>query len=30
VPVPVVPGQLGISGKLLEPDARDFLAIVAN
>ena len=29
-PVPVVPGQLGISGKLLEPASRDFLAIVAN
>ncbi len=28
--VPVVPGQLGIAGKLLEPDSRDFLAIVAN
>jgi hypothetical protein len=29
-PVPVVPGQLGIAGKLLEPYSRDFLAIVAN
>ncbi len=29
-PVPVVPGQLGIPGKLLEPYSRDFLAIVAN
>ena len=29
-PVPVVPGQLGISGELLEPYSRDFLAIVAN
>jgi hypothetical protein len=29
-PVPVVPGQLGIGGKLLEPDSRDFLAFVAN
>ncbi len=29
-PVPVVPGQHGIAGELLEPDARDFLAIVAN
>jgi hypothetical protein len=29
-PVPVVPGQLGIAGKLLEPDSRDFLAFVAN
>jgi hypothetical protein len=29
-PMPVVPGQLGISGKLLEPYSRDFLAIVAN
>ncbi|HMD56569.1 MAG TPA: hypothetical protein VKG82_03765 [Solirubrobacteraceae bacterium] len=28
--VPVVPGQLGIAGKLLEPYSRDFLAIVAN
>jgi hypothetical protein len=30
VPEPVVPGQLGISGQLLAPDSRDFLAIVAN
>jgi len=29
-PVPVVPGQLGIAGKLLKPYSRDFLAIVAN
>ena len=29
-PVPVVPGQLGIAGKLLEPYSRDFLALVAN
>jgi hypothetical protein len=29
-PVPVVPGQHGIEGELLEPDNRDFLAIVAN
>ena len=29
-PVPVVPGQLGIAGKLLEPYSRDFLAFVAN
>ena len=29
-PVPIVPGQLGIAGKLLEPDSRDFLAFVAN
>jgi hypothetical protein len=28
--VPVVPGQLGIGGELLEPYSRDFLAIVAN
>ncbi len=27
---PVVPGQLGIAGKLLEPYSRDFLAFVAN
>ena len=27
---PVVPGQLGIAGKLLEPSSRDFLAIVGN
>ena len=27
---PVVPGQLGIYGQLLAPDARDFLAVVAN
>ncbi len=30
VPVPVVPGQLGIAGHLLEPYSRDFLAFVAN
>ena len=29
-PIPVVPGQLGIGGKLLEPYSRDFLAFVAN
>ncbi|MGA2452485.1 MAG: hypothetical protein ABSG93_03110 [Solirubrobacteraceae bacterium] len=29
-PTPVVPGQLGIAGELLEPDTRDFLTIVAN
>jgi hypothetical protein len=29
-PVPLVPGQLGITGKLLEPDSRDFLAFVAK
>ncbi len=29
-PVPVVPGQLGIAGELLEPYSRDFLTIVAN
>ena len=29
-PIPVIPGQLGIAGKLLEPDSRDFLAFVAN
>jgi len=29
-PVPLVPGQLGIAGKLLEPYSRDFLAFVAN
>jgi len=29
-PVPVVPGQVGIAGELLEPYSRDFLAIVAN
>lgn len=28
--VPVVPGQRGIAGKLLEPYSRDFLAFVAN
>ena len=27
--VPVVPGQLGIAGELLEPYSRDFLTIVA-
>jgi hypothetical protein len=30
LPVPLVPGQIGIAGKLLEPDSRDFLAFVAN
>ena len=30
VPVPVVPGQRGIAGQLLEPYSRDFLAVVAN
>lgn len=29
-PVPVVPGQHGIAGELLEADARDFFTIVAN
>jgi hypothetical protein len=29
-PVPIVPGQIGIAGKLLEPYSRDFLAFVAN
>ena len=29
-PTPVVPGQVGIAGELLEPYSRDFLAIVAN
>jgi hypothetical protein len=29
-PAPVVPGQLGIAGKLLEPYSRDFLTFVAN
>ena len=27
---PVVPGQVGISGRLLEPYSRDFLTIVAR
>ena len=30
LPLPLVPGQLGIAGKLLEPYSRDFMAIVAN
>ena len=29
-PVPLIPGQLGIYGKLLEPYSRDFLAVIAN
>ncbi len=29
-PVPVVPGQHGITGELLQPDSRDFLAVIAN
>jgi hypothetical protein len=29
-PVPVVPGQNGIAGELLEAASRDFLAVVAN
>jgi hypothetical protein len=28
--VPVVPGQIGIAGKLLEPYSRDFLAVIAD
>ena len=28
--VPLVPEQLGISGKFLEPYSRDFLAVIAN
>jgi len=28
--LPVLPGQLGIAGRLLEPYSRDFLALVAN
>ena len=27
---PVVPGQLGIAGRLLQPYSRDFLTIVAG
>jgi len=30
LPVPVVPGQVGIAGELLEPDSRDFLAFVGK
>ena len=30
LPVPLVPGQSGLSGQLLVPYSRDFLAIVAN
>ena len=30
VPVPVVPGQIGIAGELLQPYSRDFIAIVAR
>jgi len=30
VAVPVIPGQRGIAGQLLAPDARDFMTIVAN
>jgi hypothetical protein len=29
-PVPIVPGQRGIAGAMLEPDPRDFLTVVAN
>jgi hypothetical protein len=29
-PVPVVPGQHGIEGQLLQPASRDFLAVVSN
>jgi hypothetical protein len=29
-PVPVVPGQTGIPGEFLEPDARDFFAVLAR
>ncbi len=28
--VPVVPGQHGIAGELLEPDSRDFFTVLAN
>jgi hypothetical protein len=28
--IPVVPGQPGIPGQLLEPDSRDFFTVVAN
>ncbi len=30
VAVPVVPGQVGIAGQLLQPDGRDFFTIVAR
>ena len=30
LPVPLVPGQVGIEGKLLTPDSRDFMTIVAR
>jgi len=30
VPVPVIPGQLGITGKLLEPYTRDFFVLAAR
>jgi hypothetical protein len=30
VPVPVVPGQRGIVGRLLAPNTRDFFAVIAN
>ncbi|MEA2313488.1 MAG: hypothetical protein QOI03_180 [Solirubrobacteraceae bacterium] len=30
VATPVLPGQLGITGRLLEPYSRDFLAVIAN
>jgi hypothetical protein len=30
VPVPVLPGQVGIAGQLLTPDSRDFLTVVAS
>ena len=29
-PVPVIPGQRGIGGALLEPYSRDFFAVIAN
>jgi hypothetical protein len=29
-PVPVIPGQRGIAGELLEPYSRDFFAVIAN
>ena len=28
--VPLIPGQLGIAGRFLQPYSRDFLAVVAN
>jgi hypothetical protein len=29
-PIPVVPGQFGIAGQLLQPYSRDFFTVLSN